>query len=220
MRTNYVKFIVILSILFSTACQTTSQYTYQKRVERRNQKLIAENGGSNSAPSNNNSSETGGKKRKNVEDKIPPGKKLSVQEYVDMYKKYAIESMHHKKVPASITLAQGVLESGIGNSKLARATNNHFGIKCGSNWNGDTFDHDDDRPNECFRVYDSVLDSYEDHGNFLRKSRYAPLFELKITDYKGWAKGLRKCGYATDSKYPSKLISIIEQYRLYEYDRK
>ncbi|OHX67785.1 hypothetical protein NH26_16280 [Flammeovirga pacifica] len=207
-----------------TSCQWSSQYTYQQRSEKRKRELTAKHGGSSS---NNQTSKTEPQKedtkksKKGVEHKIPPGKNLSPQEYIDYYKKYAIESMHHKKVPASITLAQGLLESGSGNSKLARATNNHFGIKCGGSWSGNTYKYDDDRPNECFRVYNSVLDSYEDHGNFLRtRSWYAPLFKLKITDYKGWAKGLKKAGYATDPKYPSKLIDIIEKYRLYEYDKR
>lgn len=207
--------------LFITSCASLSQYTYSNRVEKRNKKLLAENGGNannNYVPDTKNET---AKAKKGVEDKIPPGKKLTVQEYIDMFSPYAIESMHKKKVPASITLSQGLLESGVGNSKLSRATNNHFGIKCGGNWNGESYRYDDDRPNECFRVYNSVLDSYEDHGDFLRtRSWYAPLFNLKITDYKGWAKGLKKAGYATDPKYPSKLIDIIEKYRLYEFDTK
>ncbi|ANQ51058.1 glucosaminidase domain-containing protein [Flammeovirga sp. MY04] len=231
MKTNNIHSLyisLIISLFLFTSCQWSSQYTYQQRSEKKKRELQAKHGGSSSSSNNNNSSvssntnkENKPKSKKGIEHKIPPGKKLTPQEYIDYYKDYAIESMHHKKVPASITLAQGLLESGAGNSSLARATNNHFGIKCGGNWSGNTYKYDDDRPNECFRVYNSVLDSYEDHGNFLRtRSWYAPLFKLKITDYKGWAKGLKKAGYATDPKYPSKLINIIEKYRLYEYDKR
>lgn len=213
-------FIIACGVAFFTSCSSLSQYTYSNRVAKRNQKLLAENGGnaSNYTPDSKNST---AKTKKGVEDKIPAGKKLSSLEYIEMYSPYAIESMHKKKVPASITLAQGLLESGNGNSKLSRATNNHFGIKCGGTWNGESYRYDDDRPQECFRVYSSVLESYEDHGDFLRtRSWYASLFDLRITDYKGWAKGLKKAGYATDPQYPNKLISIIEKYRLHEYDKK
>ncbi|MBB6463394.1 glycoside hydrolase family 73 protein [Flammeovirga kamogawensis] len=217
---KYLFLISILLTLIFSSCQSLSKYTYSNRVERRNRELLAENGGGNTNGQSTTKNNTA-KPKKGVEDKIPAGKKLTPQEYISMYKDYAIESMHKKKVPASITLAQGLLESGNGNSKLSRASNNHFGIKCGGNWNGESYKYDDDRPNECFRVYDSVLDSYEDHGDFLRtRSWYSSLFELKITDYKGWAKGLKKAGYATDPKYPSKLITIIETYRLNELDKR
>ncbi|MBO5823437.1 MAG: glucosaminidase domain-containing protein, partial [Prevotella sp.] len=147
-------------------------------------------------------------------------KKNSAYElYIAKYKDLAIEQMHRHKIPASITLAQGLLESGAGNSELARKANNHFGIKC-HNWNGKRMYHDDDRKDDCFRSYNSVYESYEDHSRFLVSGqRYSKLFKLKITDYKGWAKGLKAAGYATNPKYASKLIEIIELYELYEYDR-
>ena len=122
------------------------------------------------------------------------------------------------KIPASITLAQGLLESGAGQSDLARRSNNHFGIKCHSDWRGGRVYHDDDLRGECFRKYKRVEDSYEDHSKFLKRSRYDRLFQLKITDYKGWARGLQKCGYATDRAYANKLIKVIEDYELYRYD--
>jgi LysM repeat protein len=127
--------------------------------------------------------------------------------------------MHRSGVPASITLSQGVLESSSGNSRLAKFANNHFGIKCKGNWTGKTIYANDDAPDECFRAYGSVLESYKDHSDFLRKNwRYHELFELKITDYKGWCHGLRKAGYATNPQYGKILINLIERYELHQYD--
>ena len=140
-------------------------------------------------------------------------------EYIEKYAPLAVQQMKEHKIPASITLAQGLLESGAGQSTLARKSNNHFGIKCGSNWRGRTVRHDDDARNECFRAYSNPRDSYEDHSAFLKRgARYAFLFDLKITDYKGWARGLKKAGYATDPSYANRLITIIEDYDLYKYD--
>jgi LysM repeat protein len=127
--------------------------------------------------------------------------------------------MKEHGIPASITLAQGLLESGNGNSELARNANNHFGIKCTPDWTGGKSYHDDDAKNECFRKYKDAAQSYEDHAKFLQRSRYASLFELKPTDYKGWAHGLKKAGYATDPSYPQKLIGLIERYELYKLDQ-
>lgn len=127
--------------------------------------------------------------------------------------------MQKHKIPASITLAQGCLESGDGNSALARRANNHFGIKCHDGWKGKKFRQDDDERNECFRKYDNAVDSYTDHSYFLTsRPRYSSLFDLKITDYKGWAHGLKAAGYATNPKYAQLLIDIIEEYQLYKYD--
>ena len=139
--------------------------------------------------------------------------------YIEQYKDIAVRHQKEHGIPASITLAQGLLESGAGRSTLALKSNNHFGIKCHSGWKGGRTYHDDDAKGECFRAYRDPKDSYEDHARFLKKKRYAPLFELKITDYRGWAKGLKECGYATDKAYASKLIQTIELYELYEYDR-
>lgn len=142
-------------------------------------------------------------------------------EYINKYSSLAVEQMRLHKIPASITLSQGLLESGAGYSELARKSNNHFGIKCGSSWRGRTVKHDDDARNECFRAYSDPRDSYEDHSDFLRRGpRYAFLFSLDITDYKGWARGLKKAGYATDPSYANRLITIIEDYDLYKYDTK
>ncbi len=140
-------------------------------------------------------------------------------DYIDRYKYIAIEDMMKFKIPASITLAQGVLESGSGRSKLARMSNNHFGIKCHKGWTGKKVRYDDDKKRECFRKYPKPEDSFDDHSKFLTsRSRYDLLFEFKPDNYKAWAKGLKKAGYATDRKYPSKLIKIIEDYELYAYD--
>lgn len=142
-------------------------------------------------------------------------------DYVNKYKDLAVGQMKEHKIPASITLAQGLLESGAGMSELARKSNNHFGIKCGGSWRGRTVRHDDDARNECFRAYKHPQESYEDHSAFLtRGARYAFLFKLDIRDYKGWARGLKKAGYATDPSYANRLITIIEDYDLYKYDRK
>jgi LysM repeat protein len=141
------------------------------------------------------------------------------QQYINQYKDIAIEQMLRWKVPASITLAQGLLESGAGNSSLAKKGNNHFGIKC-HGWTGATIYQDDDMRNECFRAYSSAFDSFEDHSRFLATGRrYQSLFKLKVTDYKGWARGLKAAGYATSPTYAERLIDIIQLYKLYQYDR-
>lgn len=143
------------------------------------------------------------------------------EDYIKKYRELAVEEMKKYHIPASITLAQGLLESGAGQSTLARKSNNHFGIKCGSDWRGKTVSHDDDARGECFRAYKHPKDSYEDHSKFLAgRSRYASLFKLKITDYKGWARGLKKAGYATNPRYADQLIGIIELYELHKYDEK
>ena len=140
------------------------------------------------------------------------------QTYIDQYRDLAIQEMLKYNIPASITLAQGLLESGAGKSELATKGNNHFGIKC-NGWKGRTIHHDDDLSQECFRAYDNALQSFEDHSKFLvNGSRYRSLFSLKRTDYKGWAKGLKAAGYATNPAYADRLISLIELYKLYQYD--
>ena len=145
--------------------------------------------------------------------------KITSEQYIEMWKVTAIEQMNDHGIPASITLAQGILESASGNSALARNANNHFGIKCHKAWDGKTFYQDDDEEDECFRSYENAAASYDDHSSFLTsRSRYASLFQLKVTDYKGWAKGLKKAGYATNPKYADLLIRIVEKYDLAQYD--
>ncbi len=142
-----------------------------------------------------------------------------VEAYIYNYAGVAQEEMRLYGIPASIKIAQGILESGSGNGDLARRSNNHFGIKC-SDWQGERVYHDDDELQECFRKYKDPMYSFRDHSLFLyERPRYAFLFDYKRDDYKAWAKGLRKAGYATDPKYPDKLISLIERFKLYEYDR-
>ena len=144
-------------------------------------------------------------------------KKYTRQDYIDRWRVTALKNMFEHGIPASITLAQGILESGNGNSLLTRKANNHFGIKC-HGWDGPGYYMDDDKKDECFRVYKRAEDSFEDHSQFLLKKRYADLFTLKQTDYKGWAKGLKKAGYATNPEYAKRLIKIIEENKLYKYD--
>lgn len=139
--------------------------------------------------------------------------------YIHAFKNVAIEEMNAYGIPASITLAQGILESGSGNSSLAKYANNHFGIKCTSDWKGKAYYKDDDQANDCFRVYKDARESYKDHSEFLKRKRYSFLFELDKNDYKNWALGLKTAGYATNPKYPDMLISTIEKYKLYQYDQ-
>jgi LysM repeat protein len=145
--------------------------------------------------------------------------KLTVEQYIEKYAKYAVEEMYRSKIPASITLAQGILESGNGNSRLAVEGNNHFGIKCKSTWTGESIYEDDDAPNECFRKYKHAIESYQDHSEFLmRNSRYAFLFDLEPTNYVEWAKGLKRAGYATNPQYAELLITFIERHKLHKFD--
>ena len=142
-------------------------------------------------------------------------------DYIDIYSNLAMKNRDRYKIPASIILSQGILESGAGMSELSRSSNNHFGIKCHSNWGGERIYRRDDGPNDCFRKYSSVEESYEDHSRFLlQQPRYSILFTYDIRDYISWARGLQSSGYATDPSYANKLIRIIEDYELYRYDTK
>lgn len=142
------------------------------------------------------------------------------EEYIKKYKALAMQQQKEYKIPASITLAQGLLESAAGTSRLAVKGNNHFGIKCKEEWTGGRIYHTDDAPDECFRTYNSAEESYVDHSLFLAKRKYyVSLFDLDIYDYKGWAYGLQQCGYATDKSYGAKLVNLIETYELYKYDK-
>jgi len=141
-------------------------------------------------------------------------------EYIEKFAPIAVKKMHTHKIPASITLAQGVLESGSGRSELALKSNNHFGIKCHTDWSGERVTHDDDEKGECFRKYEYSETSYEDHSAFLtQRKRYEFLFSYGVKEYKKWARGLKDAGYATDPKYPEKLVKIIEDYQLHEFDK-
>ena len=148
------------------------------------------------------------------------GQKITPEQYIETYKRIAMREMRDYKIPASITLAQGLLESGAGNSALAREAKNHFGIKCHKGWTGGSYIMDDDAKNECFREYDNPEESFKDHSLFLTtRDRYSKLFELDIMDYEGWAKGLKAAGYATNPKYAQLLIDRIKLYNLDKYDQ-
>jgi flagellum-specific peptidoglycan hydrolase FlgJ len=156
---------------------------------------------------------------KSEENNIPEIKNYTAINYIERFKTIAIREMNSSGIPASITLAQGILESGNGNSELALKGNNHFGIKCTPEWNGKTMLKDDDQKDDCFRVYKTPEESFKDHTEFLKRKRYAPLFELDKNDYKGWATGLKAAGYATNPRYAELLISLIERYNLNQFDR-
>ena len=146
-------------------------------------------------------------------------RRLTPAEYVEKYKHLAIADQEYYGIPASVKMAQALLESDCGNSRLALQGNNHFGIKCKRDWTGETILHDDDELQECFRKYPSIEESFRDHSEFIDKSaRYQPLFELDPTDYKGWARGLKECGYATNPRYAEQLIELIERHELFRLD--
>ena len=196
------KFPLLLAvIIFTFSCGT-------KRVIYNNQKQQPEKELKTKKP----------KPKKKKTKKIIVPKIVNIEDYVGFYSGIAMDEMIQFGIPASITLAQGILESGVGKGRLAVEANNHFGIKC-HDWSGKKIYHDDDKEQECFRKYDNPEYSYRDHSLFLaNRARYSFLFELKKDDYKQWAKGLKKAGYATDPRYPQKLIDLIERYELYKYD--
>ncbi|WP_461485213.1 glucosaminidase domain-containing protein [Pedobacter sp.] len=156
---------------------------------------------------------------KNAKKDNPTPVSYTTLSYIDAFKATAIEEMNKYGIPASIKLAQGILESGSGSSDLAKYASNHFGIKCTSDWKGKAYYKDDDKKDDCFRVYKDPRESYKDHSQFLKRKRYAALFELDKNDYRNWAIGLKNAGYATNPKYPDLLINIIEKYQLYQYDQ-
>ncbi|MFA6944576.1 MAG: glucosaminidase domain-containing protein [Pedobacter sp.] len=160
-----------------------------------------------------------GQKANNNASELSEIKNYTPVTYIERFKSIAIREMNNAGIPASITLAQGILESGNGNSKLAIEANNHFGIKCTPEWRGKTILKDDDQKDDCFRVYTSPEESFRDHTEFLKRKRYAPLFELDKNDYQGWASGLKTAGYATNPRYAELLISLIERYNLDRFDR-
>ena len=198
--------IVVFSLLVLVACGTnrsTSNKGKKKKIDSREQYLTAKSDAIFQAYKKENKGQ--------VND-------FTIA-YIGTYKYIAIDKMEKYNIPASITLAQGILESGNGLSTLAKKSNNHFGIKCHSGWKGKRVYHDDDKKGECFRKYPTPEGSFNDHSIFLTgRGRYEFLFDLKPDDYKAWAKGLKKAGYATDRKYPKKLISFIETFELYKYD--
>lgn len=192
----------ILLLLTSCGAKKNKRHTTKKTVvEKKKEVIVAD------------------KTDKPIVKAVSSKTKLLTEQYIEQYADVAIKEMRDHKIPASITLAQGILESNSGNSSLTRVSNNHFGIKCHKSWQGSKTYYDDDKKGECFRVYPDPSQSFDDHSAFLaNRTRYASLFKLDPRDYKAWAKGLRAAGYATDKKYPQKLISIIERYKLYKYD--
>lgn len=202
--------LLVIGICFAS-CKSKKSYSDQLRTKN----VMKER---NKANSNTSSSVAATKMPKEPSSFIP-FRIESVTEYIETFAETAQLEMMGYGIPASITLAQGLLESGYGKGELAMKTNNHFGIKCHKGWQGDYDFHDDDEKGECFRKYNHPMYSFRDHSEFLTsRSRYEFLFDLNPTDYKGWAKGLRKAGYATDPKYPQKLIYLIEKHGLHKYD--
>jgi len=209
-----MKFRIILAfvgVLFLASCSSSRRVTTKTN---KGNKIVISESKSKKIPSVN--------QVKHVK-KLERGNKTlnkHTLQYIRKYAPLAVLEMHEYKIPASITLAQGILESGNGRSQLASKSNNHFGIKCHKGWTGGRVYHDDDEKGECFRKYKFVETSYKDHSKFLSgRKRYEKLFKLRMSDYKGWANGLKKAGYATDRKYPKKLINIIQTYKLYEFDK-
>ncbi|WP_129717153.1 glucosaminidase domain-containing protein [Pedobacter sp. SYP-B3415] len=188
MKTRYSLFAILILTLSLGACKT-------RQYARNNRKIEKDATRSN-----------------------PNYQSYTTLSYIDKFKAVAIEEMNSSGIPASITLAQGIIESGSGNSDLAKYANNHFGIKCTIEWKGKTYYRDDDQKNDCFRVYKDARESFRDHSDFLKRKRYSFLFQLDKNDYRNWAKGLKQAGYATNPRYPDLLINIIEKYSLSQYD--
>lgn len=214
------KIACLFTILLLISCGTSNKYsrnskkkpTTTKRTVNTTKKTVKSTKGNSSANSNRETETMISTSKTTVYTDV-------VYAYVNEFKEIAKGNMKSYGIPASIILAQGILESGAGRGDLAKRSNNHFGIKCHTGWEGEKVYHDDDAAQECFRKYNDPAESYKDHALFLTgRSRYASLFELGKDDYEAWAKGLRKAGYATDPKYPQKLISYIEKYNLHQYD--
>ncbi|UKJ07433.1 glucosaminidase domain-containing protein [Solitalea lacus] len=196
---SWKTFTLCFFTLFFTACSVNKKTSTTKSL-----------GGTSPETTKGNTRPTG--------DKNYP-KSNSTQQYINKYKDIAVKEMRRTGIPASITLAQGIFESSSGNSDLAINANNHFGIKCTSDWQGEGYQKDDDKPNECFRKYPHAEGSFHDHSEFLKRPRYAALFKLEPTDYTSWANGLKTAGYATNPQYGPKLIELIERYELYRFDK-
>lgn len=213
---------LFFSLLLLGSCKSNQAVTYKKRptTSKRTTKAITT---TSQETVLNDSEVEPSVAPKNTSKKSAPtygSYNVKIQNYIDLYSEIAMEQMQQYKIPASITLAQGILESGAGTGELTLKANNHFGIKC-HNWKGARVYHDDDAKGECFRKYSTPKFSFQDHSLFLTgRSRYLGLFKLGQDDYKNWAKGLQKAGYATDPKYPKKIISLIERYKLYNFDAK
>ncbi|WP_396164372.1 glucosaminidase domain-containing protein [Flavobacterium sp.] len=212
--------LVVLLVLSCTSTKSIVRTTANKKTSLTKKKettvstAVVTQMPNNSTPKKNNGAEIDLVATSNVRTY-----EEEIKLYIANFNEIAKQNMKSHGVPASITLAQGILESGAGKGKLALAANNHFGIKCHKGWTGDSVKHDDDAEQECFRKYEQPQESYKDHSLFLTsRPRYATLFDLDKGDYQGWAKGLKAAGYATDVKYPDKLIGLIERFELYKFD--
>jgi flagellum-specific peptidoglycan hydrolase FlgJ len=218
---NKIAFFILISLLVSCGAskpkvqpkkvvRTTQKTTVKQKVETPVEKVVAKTPEKDNTLPKTEILEATQKVRVTTE---------MVLAYITQFKSVAKENMIRDGIPASITLAQGILESGAGTGDLSLQANNHFGIKCHKEWTGSSIKHDDDTAQECFRKYEHAEESYRDHSYFLTsRPWYKPLFSLPKNDYKAWARGLKKAGYATDVKYPDKLIGIIERYQLQQYD--
>lgn len=187
---------LLLLIVLVTSCKTKKTIVSSQQAKRNNQTVQKEN-------------------KADIDNYI----KYTSDQYIERFKVIAIQEMNTYGIPASVTLAQGLLESGNGNGELAKVANNHFGIKCTEDWKGKSYFKNDDQVNDCFRVYVKPEDSFRDHSEFLKRKRYARLFELDKNDYAGWAQGLKDAGYATNPRYPQMLIDLIKRYSLDQFDR-
>lgn len=207
----FKKITIVLCLLILASCGSKKRAAYRKRKAETRKEIVEKK------------TEKPDKKAEETETLESTSTTVvninTVEDYINYFSPIAKQNMAEHGIPASITMAQAILESGAGKGTLVKKANNHFGIKC-HNWEGAGVYHDDDEKDECFRKYDNPAHSFEDHSLFLTtRGRYAFLFDLKKSDYKGWAKGLRKAGYATDRRYPEKLIGLIERYELYELDK-
>ena len=212
--------LVVLLVLSCTSTKSIVRTTANKKTTSTKKKeTTASTAVVTQMPNNSNPTKNNGAEIDLVATSNVRTYEEEIKLYIANFNEIAKQNMKSHGVPASITLAQGILESGAGKGKLALAANNHFGIKCHKGWTGDSVKHDDDAEQECFRKYEQPQESYKDHSLFLTsRPRYATLFDLDKGDYQGWAKGLKAAGYATDVKYPDKLIGLIERFELYKYD--
>ena len=218
MKTKLALFLLGLFVVSCTSSRPVVRTTTKPKVTTKKQPVVAQTKPVNTKPNTTTNPKTDTQVSLEATSNVKTYAE-EIQFYVDNFKEIAKNNMKTHGIPASITLAQGILESGAGKGKLALSANNHFGIKCHKGWTGESVKHDDDSAQECFRKYEHPSESYRDHSLFLTsKPRYSSLFKLDKGDYESWAKGLKSAGYATDVKYPEKLIGLIERFELYKYD--
>ena len=218
MKTKLALFLLGLFVVSCTSSRPVVRTTTKPKVTTKKQPVVTQTKPVNTKPNTTTNPKTDTQVSLEATSNVKTYAE-EIQFYVDNFKEIAKNNMKTHGIPASITLAQGILESGAGKGKLAQSANNHFGIKCHTGWTGESVKHDDDAAQECFRKYQHPSESYRDHSLFLTsKPRYSSLFKLDKGDYESWAKGLKAAGYATDVKYPEKLIGLIERFELYKYD--